>query len=355
MTRRNLILGTASGKLGDMVFYRQGGEQRTRTRVTPKNPKSIKQMTQRLKMVNPKVAFDCFKPIIKTGFVNISARESAFNAFTRDAIKNNAYYITKEQAGIPAPMCRGLLVTSGNLGLNLQPSVKELATQGDAMPAKFYNVFDCLFSMGNHQIIPTEQQAGSDAISVVDVEGAYDIVKESLPIDVPSKFEIAVLMGSHAYEEEEGVIYWEEPYYAIFTFDNGVVSVKGVGCSENEAKKLLAFIGAFKNAAPTVIMSMGINKNALTRNDALMQDCAIVLSFEDADGLQVSTSRFSTISKRDMHAYNVAVLPWLLGGDIYKEAMQEAGYSTSNGLNAQSLPTTEKLTDNTGDDDGFEE
>lgn len=355
MTRRNLILGTASGKLGDMVFYRQGGEQRTRTRVTPKNPKSIKQMTQRLKMVNPKVTFDCFKPLIKSGFLAISARESAFNAFTRDAIKNNPYYITKEQASIPAPICRNMLVTSGNLGLNLQPSVAELKTQGTEMPAKFYNVFDCLFSMGNHQIIPTEQQAGTDAISVVDVEGAYNIIKESLPIDVPAKFEIAVLMGSHAYEEEEDVIYWEEPYYAIFTFDNGSVSVKGVGCSENEAKKLLSFIGAFKNAAPTVIMSVGIDKNALTRDEALFQDCAIVLSFEDVNGLQVSNSRFSTISKRDMHAYNVAMLPWLLGGSIYREAMQEAGYSASNGLNAQSLPTAEKLTDSTGDDDGFEE
>lgn len=355
MTRRNLILGTASGKLGDMVFYRQGGEQRTRTRVTPKNPKSIKQMTQRLKMVNPQVAFNCFKPIIKSGYTTISARESAFNAFTRDAVKNNAYYITKEQAGIPAPVCRNLLVTTGSLGLNLQPSVIELATQGSSMPAKHYNVFDCLFSVGSQLITPTTSQAGSDALSVVDVEGAYDIIKAAMPIDVPAKFEIAVLMGSHAYEEEKDIVYWEEPYYAIFTFDNGVVSVKGVGCSEKEAKKLLSFIGAFKTTDPTAIMSVGIGMGALTRDEALFQDCAIVLSFMDANGLQVSSSRFSTISKRDMHAYNVAMLPWLVGGDIYVEAMQEAGYSTSNGLNAQALPVSEPLTDSTGNDDGFEE
>lgn len=355
MTRRNLILGTASGKLGDMVFYRQGGEQRTRTRVTPKNPKSIKQMTQRLKMVNPQVAFNCFKPIIKSGFLAISARESAFNAFTRDAIKNNAYYITKEQAGIPAPICRNLLVTMGSLGLNLQPAVKELATDGAQMPSKYYSVFDCLFSLGGTEITPTEVQAGVDAISVLDVEGAYDIVKNSLPIDVPARFDIAVLVGSHAYEEEEDLIYWQEPYYAIFTFDNGSVSVKGVGCSESEAKKLLSFIGAFKTAAPTAIMAMGIDDASLALNDALFKDCAIVLSFEDANGLQVSNSRFSTISKRDMQAYNKALLPWLVGGDVYKEAMQEAGYSTSNGLNAQALPSSEPLTDSTGDDDGFEE
>ena len=355
MTKKNLILGTASGKLGDMVFYRQGGEQRTRTRVVPKNPKSIKQMTQRLKMVNPQVAFSCFKPIIKSGFTAISARESAFNAFTRDAIKNNPYYITKEQASIPAPICRNLLVAMGSLGLNLQPAVKELKTQGDAMPSKFYNVFDCLLAGGGFQIIPTEGQAGSDAISVLDVEGAYELVKSALPLDVPAKFEITVLKGSKAYEEEKDVIYWEEPYYAIFTFDNGTISVKGVGCSVTEAKKLLAFVGAFRTEAPTVVSAFGVDAGKLTREDALMEDYAIVLSFEDANGLQVSNSRFSTISKRDMHAYNIAMIPWLVGGDIYKEAMQEAGYSTSNGLNAQSLPVSEPLTDNTGDDDGFEE
>ena len=355
MTRRNLILGTASGKLGDMVFYRQGGEQRTRTRVTPKNPKSIKQMTQRLKMVNPQIAYNCFKPIIKSGFLVTSARESVFNAFTRDAIKNNAYYITKEQAGIPAPICRNLLVSMGSLGLNLQPAVKEISTQGDAMPSKFFNVFDCLLAGGAFQIIPTESQSGSSAISVLDVEGAYDLVKSALSIDVPAKFEITVLKGSHAYKEEEGVYYWEEPYYAIFTFDNGTVSVKGVGCSADEAKSMLSFIGAFRTAAPTVVSAFGIGTGKLTREDALLEDYAIVLSFEDANGLQVSNSRFSTISKRDIHAYNIAMLPWLVGGDIYREAMQEAGYSTSNGLNAQALPVSEPLTDASGDDDGFEE
>ena len=355
MTKKNLILGTASGKLGDMVFYRQGGEQRTRTRVVPKNPKSIKQMTQRLKMVNPQVVFSCFKPIVKSGFLALSARESAFNAFTRDAIKSNPFYITKEQASYPAPICRNMLVTMGTLGLNLQPAVKEIATQGKDMPSKFYNVFDCLFSMGGSSITPTEEQAGGDAISVLDVEGAYGIVKSALPIDVPSKFEITVLMGSHAYEEEAGVFYWEEPYYAIFTFDNGTVSVKGVGCSQSEAKKLLSFIGAFKTAAPTAISAVGVGKSELTRDEALYQDCAIVLSFEDANGLQASNSRFSTIYKRDLQAYNKAMLPWLVGGSVYAEAMQAAGYSTSNGLNAQSLPVAEPIKDNGGDNGGFEE
>lgn len=47
MGKNNLILGTARGKLGDIVFYRTGGEQRFRTRVRPTNPRTNAQILQR--------------------------------------------------------------------------------------------------------------------------------------------------------------------------------------------------------------------------------------------------------------------------------------------------------------------
>lgn len=47
MGKDNLILGTARGKLGDVVFYRTGGEQRFRTRVRPTNPRTAAQCLQR--------------------------------------------------------------------------------------------------------------------------------------------------------------------------------------------------------------------------------------------------------------------------------------------------------------------
>lgn len=47
MGKDNLIIGTARGKLGDVVFYRTGGEQRFRTRVRPANPRTNAQLIQR--------------------------------------------------------------------------------------------------------------------------------------------------------------------------------------------------------------------------------------------------------------------------------------------------------------------
>ena len=48
MSKGNLFLGQARGKVGDVVFYRQNGEQITRTRNrNPRNPKSDAQLVQR--------------------------------------------------------------------------------------------------------------------------------------------------------------------------------------------------------------------------------------------------------------------------------------------------------------------
>lgn len=47
MGKDNLIIGTARGKLGDIIFYRTGGEQRFRTRVRPTNPRTNAQLVQR--------------------------------------------------------------------------------------------------------------------------------------------------------------------------------------------------------------------------------------------------------------------------------------------------------------------
>lgn len=47
MGKDNLLIGTARGKLGDVVFYRTGGEQRFRTRVRPMNPRTDAQLVQR--------------------------------------------------------------------------------------------------------------------------------------------------------------------------------------------------------------------------------------------------------------------------------------------------------------------
>lgn len=109
-----MLLGLAKGKVGDLVFYRDGGEQRTRTRVVPKNPRSAAQMAQRVKIANVSGIYRAAAQILRDSFSNRPSNQSGYNAFAAGAIIN-APYLTSQmaKAGVcipqPAMMSRGVL------------------------------------------------------------------------------------------------------------------------------------------------------------------------------------------------------------------------------------------------------
>lgn len=109
-----MLLGLAKGKVGDLVFYRDGGEQRTRTRVIPKNPRSEAQMAQRVRLANVPAFYRVLQGIIKDSFSNRPSNQSGYNAFARSAIEVSPF-LTKEMAlagsVLPAPymVSRGVI------------------------------------------------------------------------------------------------------------------------------------------------------------------------------------------------------------------------------------------------------
>lgn len=87
MSKRSLFWGNASGKLGEAVFYRAGGEQRTRTYVEKiKNPRTSSQATQRCKLNNLTAFYRSVASFIKQVNQPEKASMSAFNQF----VKNNS-------------------------------------------------------------------------------------------------------------------------------------------------------------------------------------------------------------------------------------------------------------------------
>lgn len=82
MSKKNMLLGVATGKVGDLVFYRAGGEQRTRTRVTPANPRSYNQQVQRSKIAEVVNAYRAMNVVLKETFPNRPTKQSTFNAFS---------------------------------------------------------------------------------------------------------------------------------------------------------------------------------------------------------------------------------------------------------------------------------
>lgn len=125
MSKRSLFWGNASGKLGEAVYYRAGGEQRTRTWVPViKNPRTLKQATQRCKLNNITAVYRAVPTFIKSVFQPAKTSRSAFNQFTSDNMYAPAFMADKDMitAGVGVPY--DFFMSSGNYSA---PTAGELA------------------------------------------------------------------------------------------------------------------------------------------------------------------------------------------------------------------------------------
>lgn len=131
MSKRNMLLGLAAGKVGDLVFYRDGGEQRTRTRVTPRNPRSPEQMAQRIRMANIPALYRLLAPVVRDSFSNRPSNQSGYNAFASGAIDLSPF-MTKAMANadsvlpMPAVISKGVL-TSQSFEITQKEGVSRLS------------------------------------------------------------------------------------------------------------------------------------------------------------------------------------------------------------------------------------
>ena len=84
MSKDNMLLGFARGKVGDLVFYRRNGEQVTRARnAAPANPRTIRQSVQRSILKTVSSAYSLFSPIADHSFEGIDGKTPNQSEFTR--------------------------------------------------------------------------------------------------------------------------------------------------------------------------------------------------------------------------------------------------------------------------------
>lgn len=97
MARGNLILGQGAGKLGDVVLYRNAGQQQARAYVSnPKNPKSYKQALQRAKFASVALAYQYLKKIVDRSTRYKDGR-TAYNDFLKNNISAAPYASKSER------------------------------------------------------------------------------------------------------------------------------------------------------------------------------------------------------------------------------------------------------------------
>lgn len=117
MAKGSQFWGNASGKLGEQVLYRAGGEQRARTYVARiKNPRTEGQAVNRLSMRNFATAFRAYKDVIRLSFPNRPVKESGFNAFIKANKSANSAAISALAANTGYFVPKGLTIAKGNLG-----------------------------------------------------------------------------------------------------------------------------------------------------------------------------------------------------------------------------------------------
>lgn len=97
MARGNMLLGQGAGKLGDLVLYRNAGQQQARAYVTnPKNPKTYKQAQQRAKFASVALAYQYLKTIVDRS-TRYSNGRTAYNDFLKNNISGAPYASKSER------------------------------------------------------------------------------------------------------------------------------------------------------------------------------------------------------------------------------------------------------------------
>lgn len=98
MAKGNMLLGYARGKVGDLVFSRQGGQQVTRARAAKvSNPRTTAQMIQRMIFGSVSFAYSMLRPICDHSFEGVQYGQRSMSKFFALNLKAlRAYYPTDQ-------------------------------------------------------------------------------------------------------------------------------------------------------------------------------------------------------------------------------------------------------------------
>lgn len=290
--------GNASGKLGQQVLYRAGGEQRARMHVAKiKNPKTLAQMENRLSMRNFAQVFRSLKPILEKSFPNRPIKESGFNAFVKANKGIGSPVVTKEGAlqGLCVPY--NMVISQGYL--TQFGECKKQPISADA--------YRCGFDLSNHPNFNAIKALAPDYDSIDEFPQSqenYQALWDALQI--PSNGKITIVVAEYA---DEGYL------------------VKSVSLSRDSDYRL-ATNSPFELSLRTwrvgeddhIILSAGDNSTT--------DIVGIIISWVDGAGkLQVTNTRMMIPDEDESFGTQ-----FCKGGDVYVQVLDQYGYTENSAL-----------------------
>ena len=258
-----MLLGLAGGKVGDLVFYRDGGEQRTRSRVIPKNPRTPKQMAQRVRIANVAAMYRLLAPIVRDSFSNRPSNQSGYNAMASGAIELSPF-LTKEMANADAVLPMPAVIAKGIL----QSVDVEANVSGPNLPA----------------LVVPSLEAGS-SVTMGQVSSA--LLADYPALQVGDKISIVVLGfeedSSIDFDLDTGASYIKE----IVIDSSDTTPVSSVGGLEVETKSLL-IAGASSIAGGSAVRAVAAIVSRVDGNGSLQTSFARLVLSESAQTLYES-------------------------------------------------------------------
>lgn len=295
MSKRSLFWGQASGKLGEAVYYRAGGEQRTRSYVAKiKNPKTRAQALQRTKFNNMVAVFRGTSVFVKSLFKAEKSSQSPFNAFVKRNFPLCLTVADREMVELGEGGSENFVFANGSVNFNTVPSIIPFKPLGGDEN-----------TLGYYWGLPI---AGGDVSSprtvVGDIVGLYTgaeiyqaLVGTTNPYNLPAQFALSFI------ECIQGNV---APAYYTYTVNCAADSTDSLRCvqfprgaeppsvAKLQTKIIPQATSYTSGAGDKKIQLTGITGilfgTANMASSDIDNGVAICLSYRDSAGLQATTS-----------------------------------------------------------------
>lgn len=116
MSKDNMLLGYARGKVGSLVFARRMGQQITRAyNGNPRDAATKAQVEQRVRIANVVAMYRVIRSLANHSFEGAKNGQTSYNLFIKANLSGNNIVLTKEAASLGACVVAPYLVSRGNM------------------------------------------------------------------------------------------------------------------------------------------------------------------------------------------------------------------------------------------------
>lgn len=196
MSKGNMLLGYARGKVGSLVFLRRKNEQITRSyNSKPANPNTLAQSAQRVQLANLVSFYRAIKALLGHSFTDAKPNQSSYNAFIAANLNAVRVYLPKDAAQARAAVVAPYLISSGILPSVQVQGVGANATTNIAV-GEIESTDNLTIGAFTRALIDNNNNIEEGMqLSYVSLVQAND-VNTGFPVIVPTLSEITLDLGS---------------------------------------------------------------------------------------------------------------------------------------------------------------